>query len=149
LLRNIGCDSHEDRNWCEVEALDGSIAGWAAAEFLLPYVGADPAALTTPAIAADSVARTAAGQVSGNLAMAGISDHLITLNSGDILTVVASALPVGARAIVFGPQGEILAEIDAADAPTSIEFAESGEALLRLVEMEGRGGVYEIDLRID
>ncbi|WP_159441627.1 META domain-containing protein [Roseivivax lentus] len=37
LLRNLGCESREDRDWCQISFIDASgLTGWAAAEYLQP-----------------------------------------------------------------------------------------------------------------
>lgn len=149
LLRNLGCGTYEARAWCEVETVLGGVAGWAAAEFLAPYAGADPAALMTPNVPADIVADAAYGRLAGAIASASIIDYRLRVAAGGLLTVEPVEQPDGTIVLLFDPEGRILAELEPADAAAVLEFGEGADVLLRLVETLGVGGDYAVNLRLD
>ncbi len=149
MLRRIDCLAIEGRHWCEVEIVGGGIAGWAAAEYLAAYYGADPAALMMPAVAADSVTDTSGGRLAGTLPPAAIHDFRISVGAATTLSIAPVAIPSGVTVIVFGSDGQALTELTSEAAAKSLEFLSGDQVLVRLVEMAGRGGDYDLELRID
>ena len=148
LLRNIDCQPGENRIWCKVETIDGGTAGWAAAGFLIPHRGADPSALLTPTVSADTIVNHAGERIDGVLSPADVHDFHTEIKAGSVLDIADVSLPDGARMVVFAPDGERLAEIGTDTEIASIEFGEDATVLVRMVELVGNGGGYAFTLNV-
>ncbi|MAM62447.1 SH3 domain-containing protein [uncultured Maritimibacter sp.] len=80
LMRRVACEAGADESWCEVELADGSLEGWVAARFLMPWYGADPFALESSAIPSDR-----------RIEVRGEGAYVGTLAKGEILDLMLSA----------------------------------------------------------
>jgi hypothetical protein len=149
ILRNIGCGMYVGQGWCEVESVAGGVAGWTSAQLLRPYSGADPAALLSPAVAANSTEAATPGRVNGVLSPATVRDYSLDVAAGTVLTVSVRSIPEGGVLIVFDKSGDALAEMDNPLASASVEFGEATSILLRLVEKSGAKGEFEFDVAVE
>lgn len=148
LLRRVDCERIAEETWCEVETLDAGLEGWIAAEFLVPWFGADPAALDTPAVGADQMAEIEIpGRYGGTLGRGQIVDLLFSLEADGVIEVTVLA-DDGVGFALFDAEAERLLTARGASGPLSTETGR-GDMLLRLADMTGRGGDWEIAVTSD
>ncbi len=148
LLRNLGC-VEDPQPWCQLQSLDGARAGWAAAGYLAPYAGADPAALRSPAVPATETQELElrGGLVHGTLAPGGIHD-LITTAPADEAVTLSLAAPGNIGIAAFVRPATLLARGDAG-APLTLILPEGGDLLIRLADRSGAGGDWQLLISLD
>ncbi|MBE9638485.1 SH3 domain-containing protein [Salipiger mangrovisoli] len=148
LLRNLGCAAAPDP-WCQVQSLDGAQAGWVAASYLAPFAGADPAALSSPAVSATETRQLdlRAGLLFGTLAPGGIHD-LITAAPPDQAVTLSLDAPGNIGIAAFVRPATLLARGDPGT-PLSLVLPEGGDLLIRLVDRSGAGGDWRLSIALD
>ncbi|WP_343503740.1 SH3 domain-containing protein [Alloyangia pacifica] len=148
LLRNLGC-VEDPQPWCQLQSLDGARAGWVAAGYLAPFAGADPAALSSPAVPATETAQLElrGGLTYGTLAAGGILD-LITSAPADQAVTLSLEAPGNIGFAAFVRPATLLARGDAA-APITLVLPEGGDLLIRLADRSGAGGDWQLLISLE
>jgi hypothetical protein len=148
LLRRIGCETGPSESWCEVETLDGDIEGWAAARFLRPWFGADPAALESPSVAADErLTAEAPGRFAGRVERGEFIDLLLTAPMDREVTIAVDTRD-GTGTALFAADGS---RIDAREGTGNYTVVplDGTEILVRIADMAGEGGNWSLDVSLD
>ncbi|WP_353471764.1 SH3 domain-containing protein [Salipiger sp. H15] len=148
LLRNLGCLA-EPEPWCQVQSLDGARAGWVAGGYLAPFAGADPAALSSPAVPATQLRELELGPglVEGALAPGEILD-LVTRAAPDEAISLRLDAPGNIALAAFVRPATLLARGDAGT-PVSVVLPEGGDLLIRLADRSGAGGDWQLIITLD
>ncbi|MFC3613321.1 SH3 domain-containing protein [Lutimaribacter marinistellae] len=148
LLRRVDCLPGPEEDWCEVETLDGSIEGWAAVRFLRPHLGADPAALESPTVAAsERFEFEAPARFATSLKAGEIFDLLLTVPPERQITISIQADDTVGTA-VFDEVGDLLGS---GQGTTEFEVVllSGKQVLVRFAEMAGEGGDWSLDVIVD
>lgn len=148
LLRLVACKAGADQVWCEVETLDGGIEGWAAAQFLRNWFGADPAVLESPAVAPNErVAVEAPGRFAGQLDQGEVFDLLMAVpKDGDVIITLDAPDSVGIA--LFSMEGSVI-ETARGGAEIAAVLLDSSEVLVRIADMAGAPADWGLDVRLD
>ncbi|MCT4371522.1 SH3 domain-containing protein [Yangia mangrovi] len=148
LLRNLGCVA-DPQPWCQLQSLDGARAGWVSAVYLAPFAGADPAALSSPSVAATETMQLElrGGLTQGTLGAGGILD-LITSAPPDQAVTLSLDAPGNIGIAAFVRPATLLARGDAG-APITLVLPEGGDLLIRLADRSGAGGNWQLLISLD
>ncbi|OWU70495.1 SH3 domain-containing protein [Marinibacterium profundimaris] len=148
LLRRVACEAGTDESWCEVELADGSLAGWVAARFLMPWYGADPFALESAAIPSDRrIEVRGEGAYSGTLAKGEILDLMLSPPADAVVGVtLEAAASIGTTA--FSQDAAPLAS-GRGTSELAVLLPEGGKLLIRIADMVGDGGNWKLDVAYD
>ncbi|ANT62425.1 hypothetical protein AYJ57_18645 [Salipiger sp. CCB-MM3] len=148
LLRNLGCITAPEP-WCQIQSLDGARAGWVAAEYLAPFAGADPAALSSPAVPATELRDLdlRPGLIYGTLAAGGILDLVTSAPADEAVTLTLDA-PGNIALAAFVRPATLLARGDAGT-PVTLVMPEGGDLLIRLADRSGAGGDWQLLFAFD
>lgn len=135
ILDNLGCQSVEDRVWCDVQQLGGGPRGYVAAEFLKPAVSPDGSVATGPD---DSALRAGQGKfdATGNIPCAQFigqpmaqCEFGVARAGGGYATVVIKKADGLTRAIFFRMGKPIGADTSEAD-PGKFSATREGDLIL-------------------
>ena len=145
LIRRIECLSEADEAWCEVETLDGSIEGWAAARFLRSWYGADPAALETPTLAADDrLSVEAPGRFAGTLERGKVFDLIVDVPA-DRQIAISVETTGGIGFTVFATDGSVI-ETGRDTADLSLVSLSDDNLMIRFADVSGEPGDWSLDV---
>ncbi|MGG7644786.1 SH3 domain-containing protein [Rhodovulum sp. YNF3179] len=146
VLRRIDCMRAPDEDWCEVEALDGSIEGWAAARFLRPWYGADPVALESPGFAANERLSVAApGRFAGTLSRGQVLDLIVDVPADrEIAMSFETAESIGFA--VFATDGSVI-DTGRGTAELSVVTLSDDDLMIRFADVAGATGDWSLDVK--
>ncbi|MCC1493737.1 SH3 domain-containing protein [Cognatishimia sp. F0-27] len=148
ILRRIDCIAGSEEAWCEVETLDGALEGWAAARFLVPWRGADPAALDSPTVApTERLEIEAPGRFAASVEGGEIFDLLLSVPQDQTIALAVDA-PDGIGTAIFAPDGRRI-ETGQGAAAFSVVLLSGDVLLVRFVDTDGQGGMWRLDVTLE